>query len=65
MYKQININIHDRVKGNTTLKFDPIDFISSIKERLSEMEKTAMDSYELKLGNKQLEDDKTLLDSGL
>lgn len=65
MYKQITIKIEDRVKGNSSYKFDPMDTISVIKDQLADKKKIAYESYDLKLGKEKLDDEKTLLESNL
>ena len=65
MYKQVQINIVDKVKGNTSFEFDPMETVQTIKDKLQDLEKIAYDGFELKFGARKLEAEKTILESGL
>jgi hypothetical protein len=34
MYKQVKINVADKVKGNTSFDFDPMETVQTIKDKL-------------------------------
>jgi hypothetical protein len=65
MWKEIHIKIIDQLKGTSDFEFYPTDKIKAIKLMLKDNGKEAYEDYILKFQGQKLDDEKTIMESGI